>query len=92
MSTVLKVITITCSRHPCHSNIIITCFIIILPKLARSLLLFNLHVASFVSNYRENNFFGPRPVSFVERSIILCPYLGGSTIGGSTVYYYYYTT
>ena len=22
---------------------------------------------------------------FVERSIILCPYLGGSTIGGSTV-------
>ena len=26
-------------------------------------------------------------MSFVERSIILlCPYLGGSTIGGSTVY------
>ena len=24
-------------------------------------------------------------MSFVERSIILCPYLGGSTIGGSTV-------
>ena len=39
-------------------------------------------------------------MSFVERSIILCPYLRGSTIGGSTVYqyfdccphlYYYYT-
>ena len=37
-------------------------------------------------------------MSFVERSIILCPYLGGSTIGGSTVhafevskmYYMYY--
>ena len=27
----------------------------------------------------------PRPVSFVDRSIILCPYLGGSTIRGSTV-------
>ena len=26
-------------------------------------------------------------MSFVERSIILCPYLGGSTIGGSTVYH-----
>ena len=25
---------------------------------------------------------------FVERSIILCPYLGGSTIDGSTVYRY----
>ena len=25
-------------------------------------------------------------MSFVERSIILCPYLGGSTIGGSTVF------
>ena len=25
-------------------------------------------------------------MSFVERSIIVCPYLGGSTIGGSTVY------
>ena len=25
-------------------------------------------------------------MSFVERSIILCPYLGGSTIGGFTVY------
>ena len=24
-------------------------------------------------------------MSFVERSFILCPYLGGSTIGGSTV-------
>ena len=24
-------------------------------------------------------------MSFVERSIILCPYLEGSTIGGSTV-------
>ena len=24
-------------------------------------------------------------MSFVERSIILCPYIGGSTIGGSTV-------
>ena len=32
--------------------------------------------------------FVERPIilSFVERSIILCPYLGGSTIGGSTVY------
>ena len=27
-------------------------------------------------------------MSFVERSIILCPYLGGSTIGGSTVHVY----
>ena len=27
-------------------------------------------------------------LSFVERSIILCPYLGGSTIGGSTVHKY----
>ena len=26
---------------------------------------------------------GPCSVSFVERFIILCPYLGGSTIGGS---------
>ena len=34
--------------------------------------------------YKET-FFGARPVSFVERSIIICPYLGGSTIGGSTV-------
>ena len=25
-------------------------------------------------------------MSFVERSIILCPFVGGSTIGGSTVY------
>ena len=25
-------------------------------------------------------------MSFVERSIILCPYLGGSTIEGSTVH------
>ena len=25
-------------------------------------------------------------MTFVERFIILCPYLGGSTIGGSTVY------
>ena len=31
-------------------------------------------------------------MSFVERSIILCPYLGGSTIGGSTVYMYRYST
>ena len=29
-------------------------------------------------------------MSFVERSIILCPYLGGSTIGGSTVYRLYH--
>ena len=28
---------------------------------------------------------GPCPTSFVERSIILCPYLGGSTIGGFTL-------
>ena len=27
-------------------------------------------------------------MSFVERSIILCPYLGGSPIRGSTVYIY----
>ena len=33
-------------------------------------------------NYREPN---PSTVSFVERYIILCLYLGGSTIGGSTV-------
>ena len=31
-------------------------------------------------------------MSFVERSIILCPYLGGSTIGGSTVIYYSFFT
>ena len=28
---------------------------------------------------------GPQAVSFVERSIVLCPYLGESTMGGSTV-------
>ena len=31
--------------------------------------------------------FGPRAVSFVERSITPCPYLRGSTIRGSTVLY-----
>ena len=39
-------------------------------------------------------FFGPRAVSSVERSITLCPYLGGFTIRGSTVLYivvYVYT-
>ena len=38
--------------------------------------------------------FGPLAVSFVERSITLCPYLRGSTIRGSTVLYivvYVYT-
>ena len=29
--------------------------------------------------------FGPQAVSFVERFIVLCPYLGESTIAGSTV-------
>ena len=29
---------------------------------------------------------GPQVVSFVERFIILCPHLGESTIGGSTVF------
>ena len=28
-------------------------------------------------------------MSFVERSIILCPYLGGSTIGGFTVLHFW---
>ena len=38
--------------------------------------------------YREEYFLGPWPVSFVQRSISLCPYLRGSTIGGSTVFTY----
>ena len=29
---------------------------------------------------------GPRPVSFIERSIIPCPYLGGSTIVEISLY------
>ena len=37
-------------------------------------------------NHRHTNYLGPWKASFVERFIILCPYLGGSTIGGSTVY------
>ena len=40
--------------------------------------------------YWETNFLGPCPVSFVERFLILCPYLGGSTIGGSTVLFFMY--
>ena len=31
-------------------------------------------------SYREKHFFGPQPVPFGERSIILCHYLGGSTV------------
>ena len=38
-------------------------------------------------NYREDNILGPKVVSLVERSNIQCPFLGGSTIGGSTVLY-----
>ena len=36
-------------------------------------------------NYRKSEYLGPQAVSLVERSIIHCPYLGGSTVGGSTV-------
>ena len=36
-------------------------------------------------NHRQTNYLGPSKASFVERFIILCPYLGGSTIGGLTV-------
>ena len=35
------------------------------------------------------NFRDIQAVSFVERSIILCPYLGGSIIGGSTLLIYH---
>ena len=48
----------------------------------------------FCPLYRGPKFFGPLAVFFVERSITLCPYLGGSTIRGSTVLYivvYIYT-
>ena len=44
--------------------------------------------------YIEIEMFGPLAVSFVERSITPCPYLGGSTIRDSTVLYivvYVYT-
>ena len=40
--------------------------------------------------YWETHFLGHCPVSFVERFLILCPYLGGSTIGGSTVLFFMY--
>ena len=36
---------------------------------------------SMYSNYKEGNFLGPRAASIVQRSFILCPFLGGSTIG-----------
>ena len=50
----------------------------------------------FCPLYRGPKFFGPLVVCSVERSIIYtsCPYLGGSTIRGSTVLYivvYVYT-
>ena len=35
--------------------------------------------------YRNGKYLGPQAVSLVERSIIHCPYLGGSTMGGFTV-------
>ena len=35
-------------------------------------------------NYREGNILGPEAVSLVERSSIQCPFLGGSTVRGST--------
>ena len=50
----------------------------------------NSAVVSFVE--RLSSFGGSKCIRtigkqiFVERSIILCPYLGGSTIGGSTVH------
>ena len=34
---------------------------------------------------REVIFLGPQAVSLLERSFILCPFLGGSIIGGFTV-------
>ena len=33
-----------------------------------------LSAARFVLDYRETNYLGPRYVSSIERSIILCPY------------------
>ena len=37
------------------------------------------------NNYMGRNILGPQAVSFVERLILLCPYLGESTIRGSSV-------
>ena len=36
--------------------------------------------------YRESKYLGPQAVSLAERSIIHCPYLGGSTTGGFIVF------
>ena len=41
-----------------------------------------------VLELQGEHFLGLCPVSFVDRSIILYPYLGGSTTRGSTVCYY----
>ena len=38
-----------------------------------------------VNVYRKSKYLGSQAVSFVERSIIHCPFLGGSTIGGFIV-------
>ena len=38
---------------------------------------------SYIRTYRKSKYLGPRAVSLVERSIIHCPYLGGSTIRAS---------
>ena len=46
-------------------------------------------VESLCAQNTGKQFLGPLPVSFVERFIILCLFLGGSTIGGSTVYHLY---
>ena len=50
--------------------------------------LFSSRRFSMHSNYRENDFWGPWVVSSIERSNIQCPFLGGSTTGGSTVVLY----
>ena len=54
----------------------------------------NLDVVSFVERFSEvqsvlklyrKQLFQTLKVSFVQRYVVLCPYLGGSTIGGFTV-------
>ena len=58
----------------------------------------NLHALSLVERlsssrrfklycyYRDTRIFGSHELSSVERFIIQCPFLGGSTIGGFTAY------
>ena len=53
--------------------------------LCRELVLF-LEVVSVLGKI---NFLGPRAVSLVERSFILCPFLGGSTVRGFTIYIFF---